>query len=121
MRVWKAREKNVPSFSCEEYIVELLKTLPVAVIGGCVGVFFNRKRIMQAKGIVKKMSLTAGEWSTGAFFAMVVSFFLPVIVQHFGIEYSIRTEIGLCGFLGGSSGRYLYRWSMHKFFGVELE
>lgn len=86
--------------------------------------------IIKKKGKLAKIAYVCSDWTAGAAAAMAVALLLPdVVCLHPSFRatmLSAQAELGLCGFLGGSMGRGLFRltaaiahWVAKRVFGYD--
>lgn len=101
--------------SASDYWVVLHRFWPIAVIGGTVAVVVRMKSIFGNPGWKTRVFLIGSEWATGATAAMLSALLLPLLTPK-GMHPSIEAEIGLCGFIGGSMGKGVFRYFHRKYF-----
>lgn len=105
--------------SASDYIAVYERLWPVAVTGGIMGVIIHSSDIVKAKSKLSAICLTATEWTVGASAAMVLATLLPSISELLPDGINLATpaaELGLCGFIGGTFGRQVFRWIWSKLF-----
>lgn len=107
--------------SASEYWGVLRSYFPLALIAGFMGVIMHQQAIFKHKKWRIRFSLVASEWILGASAGMACATLLGVFYQFFPeLPRNASTEIGLCGFIAGATGKEVFHYFGYKFFGVNL-